>query len=166
MNTAIIYKLLSMVLLALSAVFALCACAGLLLGESIRDDSIQAFILTVAVSIGIALICHILGRKGEAKLFRREALFVIGISWILATFIGALPYILTHPCEREHRRRDLRERFRADNDRGNRLLRLPRIPEEFAHLAFDEPVGGRTWSGRLFRGHSLLARCGGENFIQ
>lgn len=96
MNTAIIYKLLSMVLLALSAVFALCACAGLLLGESIRDDSIQAFILTVAVSIGIALICHILGRKGEAKLFRREALFVIGISWILATFIGALPYILTH----------------------------------------------------------------------
>ena len=96
MNTAIIYKLLSMVLLALSAVFALCACAGLLLGESIRDDSIQAFILTVAVSIGIALICHILGRKGEAKLFRREALFVIGISWILATLIGALPYILTH----------------------------------------------------------------------
>ncbi len=85
-----------MVLLALSVAFALCAGAGLLLGESIHDDSIQAFISTVAVSIGIAAIFHILGRKGEAKLFRREALFAIGISWILATLVGSLPYILTH----------------------------------------------------------------------
>jgi len=95
-NTAIIYKLLSMVLLALSAAFALCAGAGLLLGETIHDDSVQAFLITVAVSLGIAAIFHILGRRGEAKLFRREALCAIGLSWILATLIGSLPYILTH----------------------------------------------------------------------
>ena len=95
MNTAIIYKLLSMVLLALSAAFALCAGAGLALGESIHDESIHAFELTVGISLGLAALFHMLGRRGEAKLFRREALCAIGLSWILATLIGALPYALT-----------------------------------------------------------------------
>jgi trk system potassium uptake protein TrkH len=36
-----------------------------------------------------------LGRRGEAKLFRREALCAIGLSWILATLVGSLPYMLT-----------------------------------------------------------------------
>jgi trk system potassium uptake protein TrkH len=85
-----------MVLLALSAAFGLCAVVGLLLGESIHDDSVQAFITTVGISISIAALFYMLGRKGEAKLFRREALCAIGLSWILATLIGALPYVLTH----------------------------------------------------------------------
>jgi len=94
-NTAIIYKLLSMVLLALSVAFVLCAGIGLLLGESIHDDSIQAFITTIGLSLAGAALLHILGRRGEAKLFRREALCAIGLSWILATLIGAMPYALT-----------------------------------------------------------------------
>jgi trk system potassium uptake protein TrkH len=84
-----------MVLLALACAFGLCAGAGLLLGESIHDDSIQAFLSTVGISISIASLFHLLGRKGEAKLFRREALCAIGLSWFLATLIGALPYALT-----------------------------------------------------------------------
>ncbi|MGZ0656693.1 TrkH family potassium uptake protein [Coraliomargarita sp. W4R53] len=95
MNTAIIYRLLSMVLLALAVAFALCAGAGVLLGESFHDDSIQALLSTVGISICVAALFHLLGRKGEAKLFRREALCAIGLSWILATLIGALPYALT-----------------------------------------------------------------------
>jgi trk system potassium uptake protein TrkH len=85
-----------MVLLALACAFALCAGSGLLLGESIHDDSIQAFLTTVGISICIAALFHLLGRKGDdTKLFRREALCAIGLSWFLATLIGALPYILT-----------------------------------------------------------------------
>jgi trk system potassium uptake protein TrkH len=95
-NSAIIYKLLSMVLLALAGAFALCAGAGLLMGESIHDDSIQAFGITVVTSICLSALLHMLGRNREAKLFRREALCAIGLSWILATLVGALPYILTH----------------------------------------------------------------------
>lgn len=95
MNIAIIYKLLSMVLLALSAAFALCAGAGLLLGESIQGESIQAFFLTTGIALCLAALFHLYGRKGETKLFRREALCAIGLSWILATLIGALPYALT-----------------------------------------------------------------------
>ena len=96
MNTPIIYKLLSMVLVALAASFSLCAIAGLFLGESIGDESILALFTSVGITIGIAAILYMLGRRGEAKLYRREALFAIGLSWILASLIGALPYLLNH----------------------------------------------------------------------
>lgn len=84
-----------MVLLALAVAFGLCVGSGLFLGESIHDESIQAFFMTVGISLGLAALFHLLGRGGEAKLFRREALCAIGLSWILATLIGALPYALT-----------------------------------------------------------------------
>ncbi len=99
MNTPIIYRLLSLVLLALAAAFGVCLISGLLLGESFADDSIKAFLNTIAITLGISAIFYILGRHGEAKLFRREALVIIGLSWILATLVGALPYILTEHCD-------------------------------------------------------------------
>ncbi|MFP4157555.1 MAG: TrkH family potassium uptake protein [Opitutales bacterium] len=95
MNTAIIYKLLSMVLLALSAAFASCLGVGLLMGESFGDRSLQAFATTIAVALLLAGLFYLLGRRGETKLFRREAMCAIGLSWIIATLVGAIPYILT-----------------------------------------------------------------------
>lgn len=96
MNTAIIYKLLSMVLLALCAAFVSCIGVGLLMGESFGDRSIMAFETTIGISVLLALLFYVLGRKGEAKhLYRREALCAIGLSWILATLVGAIPYVLT-----------------------------------------------------------------------
>jgi len=95
MNTAIIYKLLSMVLLALCGAFGACMIVGLIMGESFGDRSMQAFEMTIVVALLLALIFYLLGRKGEAKLFRREALCTIGLSWILATLVGAIPYVLT-----------------------------------------------------------------------
>ncbi len=35
------------------------------------------------------------GRGTQAKLFRKEAMAVVGLSWVLATFLGALPYTLS-----------------------------------------------------------------------
>lgn len=35
-----------------------------------------------------------LGRDADPKLFRKEAMAVVGLSWILATVLGALPYVL------------------------------------------------------------------------
>lgn len=87
--------MLSLVLIALAGGFSVCAAAGMWRGESFRSDSIQAFVLTIATVLGLAVIFHLLGRRGEAKLFRREALCAIGLSWIVATLVGALPYALT-----------------------------------------------------------------------
>ncbi|MFP4069449.1 MAG: TrkH family potassium uptake protein [Verrucomicrobiota bacterium] len=94
MNRTIIYKLLSFVLLALSGGFAVCIAGGLAMGERFGDASLQAFGITIAVALLAAGVMHLLGRRGEARIFRREALCAIGLSWILCTLIGALPYYL------------------------------------------------------------------------
>jgi trk system potassium uptake protein TrkH len=93
-NTAIIYKLLGMVLLALAGAFGLCILAGLANGESFADQSLQAFATSIGITLLLAALFLLLGRKGVAKLFRREALCTIGLAWILATVVGAIPYVL------------------------------------------------------------------------
>ncbi len=87
-----------MVMLALACAFALCICSGIYLGESIHDASIRAFLITGAITVSLAVLFHLIGRRGKTKLFRREALCAIGLSWILAIIIGALPYALTTDC--------------------------------------------------------------------
>ena len=85
-------------MLALSCAFALCICSGIYLGESIYDASIRAFLITSAITVSLAVLFHLIGRRGKTKLFRREALCAIGLSWILAIIIGALPYALGTDC--------------------------------------------------------------------
>ncbi len=48
-------------------------------------------------------VCFIVGftlrwfdRKSSTQLFRKEAMAVVGLSWLLATVLGALPYLLAH----------------------------------------------------------------------
>jgi trk system potassium uptake protein TrkH len=88
-----------MVLLALAGAFLLCIGVGMIMGETLGGQSLKAFEITIAIAVGLAVICHMLGRRGEAKLFRREALCAIGLSWILCTIIGAIPYVLTEHCD-------------------------------------------------------------------
>lgn len=94
MNTTIIYKLLGMVLLALCGAFTLCILAGTLNGETLFDKSIQAFMTSILVCMIVAGILLRRGKDDSKKLFRREALCLIGLSWILASTVGALPYLL------------------------------------------------------------------------
>ena len=83
-----------MVLLALAGAFSLCILSGLANGESLTDPSLQAFETSIGISLLLSALFLLLGRKGVARLFRREALCVIGLSWLLATAVGAIPYIL------------------------------------------------------------------------
>lgn len=94
MNTAIIFKLIGKMLLVFSGAFGLCLAAGAVNGETLSDRSIQSFIWIIALSLAMSGGFHLLGRRGPTKFFRREALCGIGLSWILATFVGALPYWL------------------------------------------------------------------------
>ena len=86
-------------MLALACAFALCMCTGIYLGESIYDSSVRAFLITNVITISLAVLFHLLGRRGKTKLFKREALCAIGLSWVLAIIIGALPYTLTTDCD-------------------------------------------------------------------
>lgn len=47
----------------------------------------------ISVLIGTAFL--FIGRKAEGKLFRKEAMAVVGLSWLLATILGALPFVFS-----------------------------------------------------------------------
>lgn len=94
MNTAIIYRLLGAVLVALAAAFSLSLLIGLYYGDPWGAPSTLAFAQAALIALGLALLCRIRGQRGGVQFFRREALCGIGLSWLLATAIGSLPYAL------------------------------------------------------------------------
>lgn len=71
---------------------------GLAMGESFADRSLQAFLIAISTAIGLAVVFHMFGQGKDVKLFRREALCSIGLSWILATIIGGIPYVFSESC--------------------------------------------------------------------
>ena len=50
---------------------------------------------SIGVCFAVAGGLRHLGRRGQGQLFRKEAMAVVGLSWVLATILGALPYILS-----------------------------------------------------------------------
>jgi trk system potassium uptake protein TrkH len=62
-----------------------------------RTDDLQAFALSLACGVGFSFALFRLG-KGSVdyeELGIREALAVVGLSWVMATAVGALPYVFT-----------------------------------------------------------------------
>ncbi len=57
----------------------------------------------MAVSLVVGGVLTVLGRNAREQFFQREALSLVGIAWILAAGLGALPFmfsgVLTHPAD-------------------------------------------------------------------
>jgi len=49
----------------------------------------------MTVCLAAAAVLRYFGRRSRGRLFRKEAMAVVGLSWILATFLGGLPYVLS-----------------------------------------------------------------------
>ncbi|QEG24291.1 TrkH family potassium uptake protein [Mariniblastus fucicola] len=56
---------------------------------------IRGLVLSSLISLAVGGLLFRFGRGADGKLFRKEAMAVVGLSWILATFLGALPYALS-----------------------------------------------------------------------
>jgi len=54
-----------------------------------------ALLASMIICFAVAGLLRRLGRNGSGKLFRKEAMAVVGLSWILATVLGGLPYLLS-----------------------------------------------------------------------
>jgi len=54
-----------------------------------------ALVGSMAICLVVAAALRYLGRKSSGRLFRKEAMAVVGLSWIMATVLGALPYGLS-----------------------------------------------------------------------
>lgn len=95
MNYPIVFKMLSMVFGTLSIAVGACAGFCAYFGNSILEqEALPNWITCFAVCILVSVIFYIPGKSAQMKLFKREAMCVIGLSWLFTSFFGALPFVL------------------------------------------------------------------------
>lgn len=99
MNYRLVARLLSLILSSVALAMLLSAGVGMLYYENAAEArALKPFLISVAMAGLLAVGLYALGRKSDLrKLYHKEAFCVIGVSWLLATVVGALPYFLILP---------------------------------------------------------------------
>ena len=67
------------------------------LSAAVEMESRGVFALSASMAIcfAVGLALRLLGgRHGRGQLFQKEAMAIVGLSWVTATILGALPYVL------------------------------------------------------------------------
>ncbi len=90
-NTKIIQKVIGS-LLGIEASF-MFVC--LLISLFYQEDDTLAFVLSVAATAVVATLMRILGRHAENTLGRRDAYFVVTLTWTLFSIFGTLPFLIS-----------------------------------------------------------------------
>ncbi|MGF1484569.1 MAG: TrkH family potassium uptake protein [Opitutales bacterium] len=100
MNYRLLCKLLAMVLFTVDLAFAASLGAGFIRGDASGWNAVTVgWVASIGLASSLALALFLYGRGAPNRLFRKEALAVIGIGWLLATLVGALPYAFLLPVE-------------------------------------------------------------------
>jgi trk system potassium uptake protein TrkH len=61
----------------------------------VESEGIRGLLYSALISVLVGGVMIWLGRSASSKIFRKEAMAVVGLSWVLATVLGALPYMLS-----------------------------------------------------------------------
>ena len=99
MNYAIILKTLSAVMWIMALAFSTCAGVSCWYSNNpLEANALESWICVIALTIMTAFALYIPSRKAPKRLFRKEAMCIIGIAWILASVVGAIPYVMILDC--------------------------------------------------------------------
>jgi trk system potassium uptake protein len=96
MHNPILFRLLGFIARVLALAFALCLGLAIHFGHDFTA-AVKGFGSSLLLASLFAWVFHLLGRNARPRLFRREALAVIGLGWILSSLLGALPYLFILP---------------------------------------------------------------------
>lgn len=98
MNYPILFRLLSTILAALTAAFLVSYAVGEWQDSTaVAQANRLPWLACIGTALLLTLLLHSLGRNAKPKIFRKEALAVIGVGWLLASAVGAMPYYLIVP---------------------------------------------------------------------
>jgi trk system potassium uptake protein len=66
-------------------------------GETTEFESagFYGLCLAVVISVGLGSALYLFGRRDQSAILRKEALAVVGLGWLLAGLLGALPFLLS-----------------------------------------------------------------------
>ena len=91
LNFKIIYKIIGTLLFIEAGMMVLCMGLALYLGE---DDSL-AFVMSVFITILGGILFKYVGRDSDNSLGRREAYLLVTLTWIIFSFFGSLPFLIS-----------------------------------------------------------------------
>ena len=63
--------------------------------DRFEKEGFQGLIYSSVICLAIGSLFLMIGRGATGRLFRKEAMAVVGLSWILATLLGALPFVFS-----------------------------------------------------------------------
>ncbi|NLE40128.1 MAG: TrkH family potassium uptake protein [Pirellulaceae bacterium] len=98
MNLALLCRLLSLVAVLIGGcmAFSLPWAMPVLGGEwEYERAGFLGLLGSMAVCFAVGALLRFLGRDASGQLFRKEAMAVVGLSWVLAALLGALPYLFS-----------------------------------------------------------------------
>lgn len=99
MNYPLLFKLLSFTLWIIVVAMGVSAGVGMGFDEwNTEPRALAGFARAMAATGGVALLFSLLGRRAQMRLFRKEALALIGLGWLLCSGFGALPYLFILPA--------------------------------------------------------------------
>ncbi len=97
MNRSIVFYLLGIVMLPIFFGMLLSLGVGLYYEETLNEPSMVGLMCGLLVTCLMALLFRHLGRSGKDRIFRREALASVGLGWLLASLLGAIPLYIAIP---------------------------------------------------------------------
>ncbi len=98
MNYRILFKLLSVIMSTVALAFLASYTVGaVFFAGPDESDFMDEWWLSIGIAGLLAVLFRVLGMGASPKIFRKEGLATIGLGWILASLVGALPYALCVP---------------------------------------------------------------------
>ena len=92
MNYKMMGRFLSQILF-LEGLFMIPAlCISLYCGDTM---AVRGFLVSVAVALGVALVLHLICRGAPSAFYAREGLVCVGLSWIVLSLVGCLPFYIS-----------------------------------------------------------------------
>lgn len=91
LNFKIIYKIIGTLLYIEAAMMSICMGMALYL----KDDDSLAFVTSVILTVLGGILFRYMGRNSENSLGRREAYLLVTLTWIIFSFYGSLPFIIS-----------------------------------------------------------------------
>jgi len=66
-------------------------------GGAAEISAERAFGISTLVTVGTGIVLYLVGRGCRNEVLRREAIVIVGLSWVLVSLLGALPFLLGEP---------------------------------------------------------------------
>lgn len=99
MNFRIVFKILGLLAILIGITMGVCGIFAWWEAEqpdatSLQTSARDAMVKSTAISIGIGIFLVLISLGGKTEVLRREAILVVGLSWVEVSFLGMLPYLL------------------------------------------------------------------------